>query len=312
MTKRGKKGLSLLLTCLLIAMACLQNTATLHAGEIHFLDVTTDNACLREGPSKDYSEISRTYYGRVLKVVGKETNDYGNLWYEVAWEQEAGDGRTAYIYSKNVEKHEHGYFCVDLEGVEYHACSCGDVYVEEEETVTVSRADTLVLGATVTAGATSVADGPFPFGEAVGALILAGAYCLEYSGAIPDEVSKITTKTDFSDYIDENGEVCGESNFRMVAREGGNLVVISDKCLNLPQAFVYSRFCYGDVWTPDESGAMAMACAAMNKDFFGPEVDKNKPGYYYHYHYGTDHNNCYGGHVFYGKGQFTGSLPIME
>ena len=307
-----KTSVSFLLVVALL-MTFLPNVSIdVQAKEKKFVDVVVDDAPLKSSAYKYTDIVARTYSGRVLTVVDEISNEYGHVWYEVAWETEPGDGNTAYIYGGNVKEHEHSYLCKEVDGVEYSYCECGDVYVEETSQVKISNADTLVLGATATAGATSVMDGPLPVGELIGLVLVAGTWCLAYSGAIPTELQEITTDKDFSDYIKENGETCSEVNFRMVRREKGVLVKIGDYCLTIPQAYVYARYCKGDVWTPDETGAAALACAELNGDYWGPEVDKNQPGYYYHYHFGTDHKNIVGGHVFYSKGQFTGCIPVGE
>ena len=307
-----KKIIACVMTVAVVASAMFMgNEMTVQAsGQLKFIDAAVDNAPLRTGPSEEHAVVARVSSGRVMKVVDSCTNNRGNLWYEVAWENEAGDGNTAYIYSGNVSGHHHDYKQLKVEGVTYSYCGCGNVYVLESSYIKVSQANTLVLGAASVAGGTSIADGPLPLGDMIGAVLLAGTFCLAYSGVIPDTLQEITTKTKFSDYIRENGEVCDNTNFRMVVRTGEFLEVISDECLSIPQAFVYARLCGGDVWTPDETGFAAMSCAAMNGAFFGPEVDEMKPGYYYHYHMGPDHKHTVGGHVFYGKGQFTNCVPV--
>lgn len=312
---RMKKRLSIILMILLVMVPTLNvySSRNVYADENkQFIDVKTSNASLKSGAYKYADTIAKTYSGRVLNVKGVVLNEYGHLWYKVAWENEPGDGNVAYIYAENVEKHVHSYVCKEVENVQYSYCNCGDVYVEETSEKMISRADTLVLGATATGAATSVIDGPLPVGDLIGVVLVAGTRCLEYSGIIPSEIQQITTEKEFCEYIKENGEVCTEDNFRMVRREKGLLFKVDEKCLTISQAYVYARYCKGDVWTPDETGQIAEECAALNKDFFGPEVDKDQPGYYYHYHFGKDHKTEVGGHVFFGKGQFLNYIPQGE
>lgn len=309
MRKFLKKVIAIALSEWLVFGGCIYDGIAVQAADStkKFIDVIVDNAPLRTCASKAGEVIANTYYGRTLAVVNEMTNEYGNHWYEVSWENEPGDGATAYIYSGNVKEHSHAYMCKNVEGVEFSYCKCGNVYIEETMYVNVSKADALVLGATATASATSLADGPLPVGELIGAILVVGTWCLAYSGVIPSELQSVTTDTDFMEYIKDNGEVCSNDNFRMVERVNGTLQVIGNTCLNVPQAYVYSRYCKGDVWTSEMF--VAQECAALNGEYFGPEVDKDEPGYYYHFHYGTDHKDCVGGHVFYDKGQFTGCLP---
>lgn len=304
-----KKVTAMILSVLMTIVGCVGNGIPVQAAETsqNFVDVRVYNAPLRVGPEKSADAIAYTYDGRVLTVVDEITNQYGNLWYEVAWEAVPGDGTTAYIFSGNVSEHSHAYACQEVEGIEFSFCKCGDVYIEESSYMEISMANTLVLGASATAGATSMADGPLPVGDLIGIILLAGAWCLDYTGAIPTDLQKITTDADFMDYLKDNAEICTNENFRMVKRVNGLLQVIGNSCLNIPQAYIYSRYCKGDVWTRDY--ATALECAAFNGTYFGPEVDKNAEGYYYHFHYGNDHTDCVGGHIFYGAGQFTGCLP---
>lgn len=319
-----KTSVSFLLIVALLVVFLPDVRVNVQAQEKKFVDVVVSDAPLKSSAYKYTDIVARTYSGRVLTVVNEISNEYGHVWYEVAWENEPGDGNTAYIYSGNVKEHEHSYQNKEVEGVEYSYCECGDVYVKETSQVKFSNADTLVLGATATAGATSMVDGPLPVGDLVGLVLVAGTWCLLYSGAIPTELQEVTTDKDFSDYIKENGDTCSDTNFRIVVREGKELVKASDYCLTIPQAYVYARYCKGDVWTPDETGVVALACAKLNGDYIGPEVDKNQPSYYYHYHFlaeptqteegqeTTQGHKTVGGHVFYGKGVFTGCIPVGE
>lgn len=311
MTGLIKKIFAILLTMVIFITSFVGKSLNVQASaRMQFADVISANVPLRNAPYKNAEVLSHTYEGRVLSIVSELSNECGNLWYEVAWENEPGDGKTAYIYSGNVKNHRHSYFCQKVEGVVYGICECGDVHVEETTNIEISHADTLVLGMTTKAGAISLADGPIPVGDMIGIILIVGTWCLAYSGVIPDELEKVTTETDFIEYIRDNGEVCADTNFRMVARNNGILEIIDDYCLSIPQAYIYARYCKGDVWTPDESGSVAMACASLNGEYFGPEVDKNKPGYYYHYHMGADHSNILGGHIFYGRGQFNNCIPV--
>ena len=282
------------------------------ASKTECVDVTKVDAPLWSGPTK-YSElVDHTYLGRVLAVVDETVNEYGNLWYEVAWEKEPGDGNTAFIYSGNVEPHTHGYCCLYVEGVEYSYCECGDVYVMGTSYVEVSQEDTYMMSTMAQAGILSLGDTALPFGDMVAGVLIIGTICLYLTDNIPTTLQMVTEEIDFLDYLKENPEVCTETNFRMVTRDmkNGLLVIEGDNCLTISEAYVYARFCGGDVWTPDKTGTSALACAELNGEFFGPEVDKDKPGYYYHYHMGTDHDNAVESHIFYGTGQYTGSYPV--
>ena len=110
--------------------------------------------------------------------------------------------------------------------------------------------DALVLGAASTAGVTSVADGPLPVGEMIGAILVAGTICLSLSGVIPNELQKITTKVDFVEYLKNNGKMCTDTNFRMVGRDDVTVSMFPD--LKLLFIFehdtqeVFSRVCNGE------------------------------------------------------------------
>lgn len=309
MGKYLKKAIAVSLSALLVFCNNICTTTIIKAAEISpkLITVISNNAALRTSASKSGEKIAETYCNRVLVVVNESYNEYGNRWYEVSWEKSPGDGTTAFIYSENVEDHNHAYMCKEVDGIQFSYCNCGDISIEETAYIELSKADTLVLGATATAGATALADGPFPVGDIIGAVLVAGVWGLAYSGSIPSELQAVTTDVDFMEYIKDNGEVCSNENFRMVKRVDGILQVIGDKCLNIPQAYIYSRYCKGDVWTSEM--LVAQTCAELNGEYFGPEVDKAEPGYYYHFHYGSDHKHCVGGHIFYDKGQFTGCVP---
>lgn len=60
---------------------------------------TTKNAPLRQAPCDDGTKLATAAKGSVLKVIGKLTNDHGNLWYIIMTDS----NQVAYIYSGNVK-----------------------------------------------------------------------------------------------------------------------------------------------------------------------------------------------------------------
>ena len=60
--------------------------------------------------------------------------------------------------------------------------------------------------------------------------------------------------------------------------------------MGFPEAFICVRFLGFDVWTMIQENAEALAMINMGR-YYGPERDKDKPEYWYHYHLGTNYEN---------------------
>jgi len=93
------------------------------------VEVTKDNAPLREGYYESEDVIRRLEKGTILTVVGEQWNWRFNLWYKIK-----GGG---YIYSGNVKEiHVHNYKFKKYESLHPHLasyeCSCGSGYCSTE------------------------------------------------------------------------------------------------------------------------------------------------------------------------------------
>lgn len=282
-----KKAISIILiAALLIAALPVQCFAASNTIPV-LLEVTVDNAPIRAASNKNGKVIARCAKGSVLTCTGSCINSAGNRWYKVEY-----DDWYYYIYSGNVKTHTHTFEYIDYDGVSYRYCDCGLVQVPTKTQAKQAATMTPYLSAAVGVAAL---DGPVPLGDIIGVTIILVGSMLTY-GVTKNVVTEVVENIDLSRYARSNS--CSTASYRAVSRAGGKLTYLDDACLNLGEAFVYTYFAGGDVYT--QTYAAAEELAMLGGDHF-TEIDKDKPDYYYHFHYGTKNPRyTVGGHIFYG------------
>lgn len=305
------------LQCLLMSLAmvlCLCQVPEIQANAANnrgneLIEVVREDAPLRVGPSNKDDIVARTTQGRVLLVKRSLVNSKGNLWYEVFWEDSLNDGKTLYIYSGNVEKHDHHYETSRAGFTKFNYCNCGQIQLIRDSRLLKSCGVALPSVLPI-AGAISLADGPLPVGDIIAGLSLIAVTAIANNITLSEDVVEIAHDVNIVDWLRDEGSVCTQDNYRAVVRSEKKLKIVSELCMSAEMAFIFSRYGNIDVWTPDQTGEAALNVVKYSQDgFFGPEVDENKTGYYYHYHYGTGHDNKVGGHVFFGNGVGNGCVP---
>ena len=284
----------------LIALVLLVNLLPLSTAlaDTKYVEVVARNAAIRDDYYDTGNVLAWVSWDTRLRVIDSKTNWYLNKWYKVEYDTGYSCVR-GWIYSGDVAEHTHRYQEYYYNGNKFGVCtSCGAVSVEQTRTVEMSRAEALAA-ALPAAGVAAGADGPIPVGDIVGLFIL-GLAAIEV-GMNPStyQVKEWADTVDMDEFVREK-DTCSNESFYKVQR-AGNLVKIDNICMNTFQAFVCSRFMGIDVWTM--SPEAAIACGMLNLGrFFGPERDAGQPDHYYHYHYGTDHNNMDAStHIFFGQ-----------
>ena len=300
-----KKFISVLLAVCLAFTSLFPVSALADSKE--YLVVTRDNAPIRTGPGEKNSVVARCQEGTMLETTGSTLNWYLNRWYKVLYK-----GESYYIFSGNVDKHEHDYEKYEYDGVKYAICpECGSATVTLTERAKISKADAYAIPNYVGVGlGLGALDGPLPAADVIGVAI-AGLGIL-YSVTTPTKEVAIEITQDLAAYMNESPAVCSDDSFYWVTRSPAGLTKVDGKCLTIPEAYALIRAgC--DVWTEYESTARTLAY------IYGScysEIDSNgyggpKPGYYYHYHLGADrkHKVTDAGHIFYGVSAVTGLRP---
>lgn len=295
-----KKFLSLLL---IFSILLASVPAGALAASSDYLIVTRDNAPIRTGPSEDDSIVARCSKGDLLETTGSTLNWRLNHWYKVRY-----NGSTRYIYSGNVKEHQHDYAKYTYEGVRYAVCcDCGHATVTMTENAKVSKSTAQAMLPHISTGfGIAAADGPIPAGDVLG-LIVASVGCL-YAMTQPSKALVTEITQDLADYMKRSPRTCSVDSFYAVQRVNGNLIKENNECLTIPEAYARVR-AGGDVWTEKQSTAEALA--AVYSGGYYSEVDKDKCGYYYHYHLGSNVSNKVksAGHIFYGASVAYGDRP---
>lgn len=274
-----KKVLSMFLAFLMVLSLC---PTQVYAVSVTKLEVIQNNAPIRRKANSEGEIATRCSVGSILESSGSLVNSRGNKWYKVNY-----NGSTCFIFSGNVKIHSHNYQSMTLDGITYKACDCGDVQVsytvyEKEKVLKANALAGVATGFVLSqCGSTVVAPG---VGNAIVAVLTIYAAYQVMSGSMTTEIATaIVKELTWSDYLWERRNVCSDTSFRMVKRDGWKLTYINDRCLSLPEAYVYVRYLCGDVYT--EYASTALALASINKDgYVGPERDSDKPDYYYHFH----------------------------
>lgn len=269
------------------------------------ITVTKDNAPLRAKPDGKSTVLCRAEKGAVLKVVS--TVRTGFLGYK-KWYKVTENGNEYYLFADNAVAHKHTYTPYAVYGTNFKICDCGHVVYTTYQKSKIQKAESFAALGPVAIGAVA-SDGPFPVGDAVAAAIVAVGtiYMLTGEMASNDTIREVAVDIDFVDYLKNSKNECTDESYRMVRRTAGsNLKFISDACLSLGQAYVYVRYCGGDVWCKNDAVAKPLA----ELDYFGCyyEHDKDEVTYYWHYHLGENAAKKVGGHIFYGKNDL-GQMP---
>lgn len=285
---------------------------TSSAASVKYFNVTK-SCTIRSGPGEKYSSVGKVSKDSVVTATAQNKNQYGNIWYKIKW----GNNRTGYIWSGNTANHKHSYKQQTYRGITFKTCknNCSKIVVVKSTSIKLKNAQALAAIAP-TAGTIAIADGPVPVGDIVAVAYTAIAYYLITNKQMTATKAKeIVTETDFDEYIKKRKNVCGDDSFRFVLRKNGNLYYQSSTCLDLMEAYIAARYLNRDVYTKYQTNATQLAtmhvAACANENTRGTyyfEIDKNKPGYFYHYHLKVNGQKL-PVHIFYGKSP-NGRTPI--
>jgi len=269
-------------------------TVQMNAGASSWYDAA-GSASIRSKPYSTGSVLYKVSSGTSIPVTSATVNKYGNTWYITNY-----GGTVGYIYAGNVKAHSHSYETVSYDGVTYHICDCGNVKVtvKTTETVKLKRSETMAMYLSM-AGMSAVADGPVPLGDVIAAgLLVLGAYeCMTMTSLTSTQAINMLREVNFDEYLKQRENQCSNTSFRRVIRVDGTLKYMDDRCLTLPEAYVYVRYMHGDVHTKYYGTATALG--ALHGAYY-TERDSNQLNCYYHVHLGSSAANKVGGHVFYG------------
>lgn len=262
-----------------------------------YIEVTRDNAPIRKAASEKADVVVRCKEGTVLSSTGSCRNWYLNKWYKVSL-----DGQTYYIYSGNVKIHEHNPTNLNINGICYSVCKCGDVSVNANSEEQKAESQT-VLGATSMAIPLITMDGPLPIGDlfAAGILIVSACLSMNYAAPLAEDLAEMLSEVDFDNYLSNRDEnTCPTGSFRRVVRFPGGLKYTDQYCMDIVEAYVYVYLIQGDVYTANEDDALLLAAmhgsAIMERDKAAPSKDIST--YFYHYHLGTGRESK--AHIFFG------------
>lgn len=309
MKKMWKKIVSVLLVFAILICVNLSRPVIAEAGTgfVPFdVEVIKDNAPLRQGASQEGKVFARTYSGRILHVVDSKVNSKGNLWYLVDWKDSSDLNRKLWIYSGNVGAHEHAYMCVEYNGIIYSVCECGYAAYGGELTQEKKKEGNTVVSALSVAGVASVADGPIPAGDALGAIIVLGAVSYELALTLPNVLSKIVTDVDFVSNVNnikskEKDNSCPANPFYIVTYLDpykDYIVVDKKTCMDMASAYAAAYVLQQNVYTKKWTVAEALASRGENGYDADPPHGYNG---FRHYHFKDSDGGRRGGHIFYGQ-----------
>ena len=288
-----------LVICLLITTF----PVTAFADSDEHLVVTRDHAPIRRDKSEDASVVAYCNKGDVLETTGSSLNHWLNRWYKVRY-----NGNIYYIYSGNVRTSSHSYTRFTYDGVKYSICTeCGYAKVTLTSSATISHSDANAVASSLSMGLVLV-DGPLPIGDFAALLTIALTAYVATSDLTKTAVTDITL--DLVDFLNDNDyeRVCSIDSFYQVLRLPTGLKKMSTTCYNYAEAYAYVLG-GGDVWTETYDAAAKLAAFYPGGGY--SEIDKDSPGYYYHFHLGSDrHNkNRRAGHIFYGTSYVYNARP---
>lgn len=272
---------------------------TAFAASSSYVEVTKNGAPVRTKADGDSHIVYRCDEGTVLETTGSCYNWKFNKWYKV---KIPGQDETLYIYSGNVKVHAHDTTELEVNGIVYRICSCGDISADAS-TVEQKNEASEVLSSTALALPLALADGPLPLGDLAAASILVLGVCFAHDYAIPaaEDLAEMISEADFDKYLEERKEnTCSAYSFRRVGRFPGGLKYLDQYCMDTVEAYVYVRMLQGDVYTSSEDSALILAAmfgsAIMERDKASPSKDITT--FFFHYHVGTDRSNK--AHIFFG------------
>lgn len=304
MNEKGIKKLRMKIISVFLALALVFGSIPMIAQakteEVQYVDTVSNSVPLRKGPYKT-SEIAWICdKGTVLKYERALCNNLNHSWYIVEYR-----GSDYYVYSENVTKHKCDYTDITYNGVTYEYCDCSKINVLETTTISVKRANTVASYAT-TAAVSASADGVLPAGDVIAAVILVIAAADSVLNGVSEDVIDVAKEISLEEVLDEEN-TCTDVSFRKVAKVKGvgKLTYVDKECMDVLQAFFYARF-VGDIYT--KYRLIAYEVASLYGDCFS-ERDAERPEYWFHYHFGKDHNDSVGYHMFYGSNDY-GEVPV--
>lgn len=291
-----KKIVSILLTVVLV-LTCIPTVALADASSL--IEVTKDNAPIRATPYQEGTIITKCKKGAVLEYEGYTINQRLHRWYEVKW-----NGQKGYIYSGNVEKHEHSYQTLTtINDLTIKICNgCGDCYANGSK-YEIKEGNALILAAPLEASlGLAAVDGPLPIGDVVGLILAVTAICVYSDVAVPSakEFASTITEADIIQDLLIKKTVCTPYNYHLVQRYSGGLKYLSPYCMDIYEAMAVGVLLGMDVYTESEDSAMMLALAFDGSAI--AERDKDQLSYFYHYHYGVDRKVK--AHVFFGLNDY--------
>ena len=289
---------SFVLTLILLFLSLVPATAFAAS---NYVEVTKDNAPIRDDYYEEGSIVTRVSKGTVLKCNDTKINLYLNKWYKVSY-----NGYSGWIYSENVKTHNHSYYRIYYEGNTYAVCEdCMTIAVEQATTIPISKADSIALALPTALGSAAL-DGPLPIADVAALLMLATAYYLETGDISTTTIYEMVNEVSLANFAEKNSTCSSESFYRVERGKKGGLYYVDHQCIDAFRAFVCVRYLGIDVWTASPDAALA--CASLNGTRYYYERDKNRPDYFYHYHLGTDYydrdsqNHIFVGYNDYGEG----------
>ena len=282
-----------------MALMVVSAPISTNAASVTYLEITRDNAPLRKEAHDEGKIVVRCEEGAVLKSTGSFYNYKFRKWHKVEYQ-----GKTYYIYSGNVEKHQHDYEEISYGGATYKYCDCGQINVVSTTTMSNSNANAVAAYAG-TAAAAPWLDGPLPVGDIIAAGVLLYTGCFLATSDFSDTVVEVLEEIDIDELLDAKDNVCSVESFRKVTRAAGPLTYIDNECMDMIQAYFYVML-VGDVYNVSEDKAEELAALYIN---YFRDRDADKPEYWYHYHLGNDHKDKVKGHVFFGTNDY-GQYPL--
>lgn len=329
--KTNKVVAAVLILAILFGAIVPQGRYQVQASDTTLIEVTRDNAPIRDDKVDSGNIVARCKEGAVLVSTGSTINYKLHKWYVVKF-----DGKEYFIYSGNVKVHSHDYKCIEVLGMTFSLCDCGifervSSVPKNTEVISIpvpaSIGTSVVSGSAVLSLPTTTAleealvalGGMVPaVGEAVvpylpvivtGAAILLAFLFIINKDATFEMMVEVLETLDLVEVVEinkGNQYACEPEEFRLVTRMNGNLYYSNSECYSIAEAYVLA-LSGQDVYNPNRQ--YAEMCASMNIWYF-EERDKNQPEYYWHFHLGTasPRATVSKGHVFYGMTD-SGAVP---
>lgn len=255
---------------------------------------------------EDSNAVRSLKKGTTLYITGQCSNKYNNVWYVV-------NNGNEYVYGGNLKSHSHTMKDVKTEVGAFKVCKdCG--YYTANTTTGTKLASVAMLavpslatygnsinGAVAAGAGVAAVDGPLPFGDIVAIGIVAGSLFYTSTKAIPTVAELVETAT---------AEATGRQSdgpYRKVSRATGqNLKYIDNINMDIQTADLYI-LAGGDVYCKTYYDAFNLASKGGRQCYM--EIDKNKTGYYYHFHIKDSNGKKLNCHIFFGKGAVNNAVP---